>query len=278
VVTVVNMVVVVVVAIMEEVEQLTIIGLVVVEVILFDNDRFPVLYDETINICMHAIGGSSYIGGCYPANLITYLPGVTGNTNTETMPGGSTRSDYIPGVGVGKVGVYATPLQSPGGNGAIVLTFIPRTAPPSTFPTSAPSYTPTTALPTYAPSTIPTTARPTTAPSSTPSTALPTYAPSVVPTYQLPICPVGWTLNFRYSCNFKEEHVFLEDSPVSNDVYQPVSFDTVLPSLSSEIKYAVGGFVAGITLMLVLYFCTRASKEKYVYPNRTEYTPIMEHE
>ena len=72
--------------------------------------------------------------------------------------------------------------------------------------------------------------------------------------------------------------MFLEDSPVSNDVYQPESLDTVLPSLSSEIKYAVGGFVAGITLMLVLYFCTRASKEKYVYPNRTEYTPIMEHE
>ena len=75
--------------------------------------------------------------------------------------------------------------------------------------------------------------------------------------------------------------MFLEDSPVSNDVYQPESLDTALPSLSSEIKYAVGvigGFVAGITLMLVLYFCTRASKEKCVYPNRTEYTPIMEHE
>ena len=76
--------------------------------------------------------------------------------------------------------------------------------------------------------------------------------------------------------------MFLEDSPVSNDVYQPESLDTVLPSLSSEIKYAtlgvIGGFVAGITLMLVLFFCTLASKEKYVYPNRTEYTPIMEHE
>ena len=76
--------------------------------------------------------------------------------------------------------------------------------------------------------------------------------------------------------------MILEDSPVSNDVYQPESLDTGLPSSSSEIKYAaVGGFVAGITLMtlmLVFYFCTRASKEKYVYPNRTEYTPIMEHE
>ena len=72
-----------------------------------------------------------------------------------------------------------------------------------------------------------------------------------------------------------------EDSPVSNDVYQPESLDTALSSLSSEIKYAVGvigGFVAGIILMLVLYFCTLASKEKYVYPNRTEYTPIIEHE
>ena len=72
--------------------------------------------------------------------------------------------------------------------------------------------------------------------------------------------------------------MILEDSPVSNDVYQPESLDTVLPSLSSEIKYAVGGFVAGITLLLVLQFCTRASREKYMYPNRTEYTPIMEHE
>ena len=71
---------------------------------------------------MHFIGGSSYIGGCNPAYPITSLPGVTGTTNTETMPGGSTRSDYISGVGVGKVGTYGT-LQSPGGNGAIMLTF-----------------------------------------------------------------------------------------------------------------------------------------------------------
>ncbi len=115
---------------------------------------------------------------------------------------------------------------------------------------------------------------------ATPTTTQPISLP-VHPTNQLPICPDGKTLNIRYSCHFKEEHVFLEDSPVSNDVYQPESLDTALPSLSSEIKYAVGfigGFVAGITLMLVLYFCTRASKEKYVYPNRTEYTPIMEHE
>jgi hypothetical protein len=76
--------------------------------------------------------------------------------------------------------------------------------------------------------------------------------------------------------------VILEDSPVSNDVYQPESLDTALPSSSSEINYqlliivaAVGWFVAGTTL---IYFSTRASKEKYVYPNRTEYTPIMEHE
>ena len=139
------------------------------------------------------------------------------------MPGGSTRSDYISGVGVGKVGKFAA-LQSPGGNGAIVLTFTPTAT---------------------------------------------------------PICPDGRTQNIRYSCR-RAEYVFLEDSPVSNDVYQPESLDTILLSLFSEINYqflfivaAVGGFVAG---MLVLYFCTRASKEKYVYPNRTEYTPIMEHE
>ena len=74
-------------------------------------------------VYLHFIGGSSYIGGCNPANPITYLPGVTGTTSTETLPGGSTRSDYIPGVGVGNVGKFAA-LQSPGGNGAIVLTFI----------------------------------------------------------------------------------------------------------------------------------------------------------
>ena len=76
----------------------------------------------TIKIFIHITGGSSYIGGCNPAYPITYLPGVTGITNNQTMPGGSTRSDYIPGVGVGNVGKYAT-LQSPGGNGAILLTF-----------------------------------------------------------------------------------------------------------------------------------------------------------
>ena len=112
---------------------------------------------------------------------------------------------------------------------------------------------------------------------ATPTTTQPIALPDR-PTNQLPICSDGWTLNIRYSCHFKEEHMFIEDSPVSNDVYQPESLDTALPFLSSEIKYAVGGFLAGITLMLVLYFCTRASKEKCVYPNRTEYTPIMEHE
>ena len=81
-------------------------------------------------VYLHVIGGSSYIGGCNPAYPITYLPGVTGitSTSTETMPGGSTRSDYIPGVGVGNVGVYAA-LQSPGGNGAIVLTFYSSSLP-----------------------------------------------------------------------------------------------------------------------------------------------------
>jgi hypothetical protein len=182
------------------------------------------------------------------------------------MPGGSTRSDYITGVGVGKVGTYGT-LQSPGGNGAIVLTFMPTTA--------TPSFSPTTAQPTYAPSSAPSTAQPTTA-------ILP-----IVPTNQLPICRDGSTLHCSCQWTFsqEQEHLFLEDSPISNDVYQPESLDTVLPSLSSEINYqfliivaVVGGFVAGITLMLVLHFCTRASKEKYVYPNRTEYTPIMEHD
>ena len=195
------------------------------------------------------IGGSSYTGGCKvdPAYPITYESGVTGTTNTETMPGGSGRSDYISGVGVGKVGTYGT-LQSPGGNGAIVLTFIPTTA--------TPSFSPTTAQPISLPDR---------------------------PINQLPICRDGSTLHC--SCQWtlpqEQEHMFLEGSPVSNEAYQPESVDTFLPSLSSEIKYAVGfigGFVAGITLMLVLYFCTRASKEKYVYPNRTEYTPIMEHE
>jgi hypothetical protein len=51
-----------------------------------------------------------------------YLHGFTVIKSAQTLPGGSTRRDYIPGVGVGNVGKYAT-LQSPGGNGAIVLTF-----------------------------------------------------------------------------------------------------------------------------------------------------------
>ena len=118
---------------------------------------------------MHVVGGSSYTGGCIAAYPIFHLPGVTGNTSTETLPGGSTRSDYIPGVGVGKVGAYATPLQSTGGNGAIVLTFIPTTA--------TPSFSPTTAQPTTAPSCIPTTTQPISLP--------------VHPTNQLPICPDG---------------------------------------------------------------------------------------
>ena len=87
---------------------------------------------------MHIIGGSSYIGGCNPAYPITYLSGVTGTTSTQTMPGGSTRSDYIPGVGIGNVGKYAA-LQSSGGNGAIMLTFTSPSAAPSTSPSTGPS-------------------------------------------------------------------------------------------------------------------------------------------
>ncbi len=126
---------------------------------------------------------------------------------------------------------------------------------------------------------IPTTATPSFSPTTTQPISLPDR-----PTNQLPICRDGSTLHCSCQWTFpqEQEHVFLEDSPVSNDVYQPESLDTALPFLSSEIKYAVGGFVAGITLlvslMLVLYFCTRASKEKCVYPNHTEYAPIMEHE
>ena len=74
---------------------------------------------------MQFIGGSSYIGGCNAAYPITYLPGVTGTVpGSQTMPGGSNRSDYIPEVGVGKVGAYDTLL--PGGNGAIVLLLYPK--------------------------------------------------------------------------------------------------------------------------------------------------------
>jgi len=184
-----------------------------VEVILFDYDRFAVLNNETINTYT---GGSSYTGGCIAANPVFYLPGVTGNTSTETMPGGWTRSDYIPGVGVGKVGAYAT-FQSPGGNGAIVLTFIPKTA--------TPSFSPTTAQPTTA------------------------FLP-IVPSNHLPICRDGSTLHCSCQWTFsqEQEHVFLEDSPVSNDVYQPESLDIVPPSSSSDFKYAVG-FVAGISVL-----------------------------
>jgi hypothetical protein len=113
---------------------------------------------------IHIIGGSSYMGGCNAAYPITYLSGVTGTTSTQTMPGGSNRSDYIPGVGVGNVGVYAA-LQSAGGNGAIVLTFTSTSAALSTSPSAAPS-TSTSAAPCTSPS-----AAPSTSTSATPSTS-----------------------------------------------------------------------------------------------------------
>ena len=104
---------------------------------------------------IHIIGGSSYMGGCNAAYPITYLSGVTGTNSTQTMPGGSTRSDYIPGVGVGNVGIYAA-LQSAGGNGAIVLTFTSPSAALSTFPSAAPS-TSTSAAPSTSTSAAPST-------------------------------------------------------------------------------------------------------------------------
>jgi hypothetical protein len=208
-----------------------------------------------MNVYLHVIGGSSYIGGCNPAYDITYLPGVIGTNSTETMPGGSTRSDYIPGVGVGKVGVYAT-LQPPGGNGAIVLTFTPTTASPST----SPSLSTTTAAPSA-------------------STSIP------VKTHRDNLRSKGFQSGHFPSGTFfpqEEEEVFLEDSPLSRDVYQSKSSrDTIrLPILSSGMIAAVGGFVIGVflmmffcTLIIMMYFCTRASKD---HPYRAEYTPERE--
>ena len=189
----VHLVLVVEVVTMEEVDQGSVLFSVLVEVIYY---LIMIDFLFYINIYTHFIGGSSYIGGCNAAYDIAYLPGVTSTTNTETMPGGSTRSDYIPGVGVGNVGAYNA-LQSPGGNGAIVLTFHPSpTAPPST----SPSLSPTSAVPLASTSTV------------------------------------------------------------------------VLPILSSGMIAAVGGFVVGITLMIMLYFCTRASKH---HSHRAEYTPVL---
>jgi len=79
------------------------------------------------------------------------------------MPGGSTRSDYITGVGVGHVGSFGT-LQSPGGNGAILLTFNNS----STALSIAPSLGPTSAAPSLAPMAA-TSSAPLAAPSSAPS-------------------------------------------------------------------------------------------------------------
>ena len=80
----------------------------------------------------------------------------------------------------------------------------------------------------------------------------------------------------------KEEVVLLEDSPLSRDVYQSESSrDTIrLPILSSAMIAAVGGFVIGVflmmcfcTLMIMMYFCTRASKDHH---HRAEYTPELQ--
>ena len=76
--------------------------------------------------------------------------------------------------------------------------------------------------------------------------------------------------------------MFLEDSPLSRDVYQSESSrDTIrLPILSSAMIAAVGGFVIGVflmmcfcTLMIMMYFCTRASKDHH---HRAEYTPELQ--
>jgi len=130
------------------------------------------------------IGGSSYIGGCVAADSIVYAPGLTTNYNSPVLPGGSTRSDYISGVGIGNVGTYNT-LQPAGGNGAIVLTFsdsyavtwAPTTV-PTAISTAAPSSTITTA-PSPGP-TASTSSGPSAAPSSGPSAA-PSSGPSAAP-------------------------------------------------------------------------------------------------
>jgi len=80
-------------------------------------------------------GGSSYIGRCSAISPITYYPGVTGTTNTVTLPGGSTANGYISGVGVGSISTMGT-MQSPGGNGAIMVT-VSRIIAPSPGPTAS---------------------------------------------------------------------------------------------------------------------------------------------
>jgi len=192
-----------------------------------------------------AVGGSSYIGGCSANSPIIYYPGVTGTTNTVTLPGGATANGYTTGVGVGSISTVGT-VQSTGGNGAIIVTVV-------TIPTVAPSSAPTSGP----------TSSPTASPTIFPSTTAPSFSPSVLPSLVvIPNCPEGWTLHSYSECTYGGKHFYQEVSPapVSDNSYQLI------------IVSGSAGILIGMMLMgLYTAFCILPSKDNV---RRAEYIPI----
>jgi len=199
-----------------------------------------------------AVGGSSYIGGCSANSPIIYYPGVTGTTNTVTLPGGATANGYTTGVGVGSISTVGT-VQSTGGNGAIIVTVV-------TIPTVAPSSAPTSSAPTSGPTASPTIFPSTTAPSFSPSVLSSSVVIPNLP--RLPTCPEGWTLHSTCEWTYGGKHLYQEASPapVSDNSYQLI------------IVSGSAGILIGMMLMgLYTAFCILPSKDNV---RRTEYIPI----
>jgi len=138
--------------------------------------------------------------------------------------------------------------------------------------TEAPTFSPSTVAPTFSPSTK----EPTFSPSIVASTTVPTTAvPSLVPT-ELPICPNGWKVHCDYEWISGPEKINFEHGAVSVDTKAEVSSNDAGIGFNNQLIIGIFiGAIGSLSMIVVLYLCTRSKKE---IMHRSEYTPINDRE
>jgi hypothetical protein len=141
--------------------------------------------------------------------------------------------------------------------------------------TEAPTFSPSTVAPTFSPSTV--------APTFSPSTVVPTTVPTtavpstLVPTsVELPECPHGWTLHCNCEWTSGPEKKNIEHGAVSVDTKAEVSSNDAGIGFNNQLIIGILiGAIGSLSMIVVLYLCTRSKKE---IMHRSEYTPINDRE
>ena len=145
--------------------------------------------------------------------------------------------------------------------------------------TEAPTFSPSTVAPTFSPSTKEPTFSPSiVVPTTVPTTAVPS---TLVPTpVELPECPHGWTLHCNCEWTSGPEKKNIEHGAVSVDTKAEVSSNDAGIGLNNQlimgiIMGIIVGAIGSLSMIAVLYLCTRSKKE---IMHRSEYTPINDRE